>query len=327
MLLPANCRGRGHRAARRHRLGCRHARLARAAFAGRSGAGAQSRWAWIRRGRFRAFRTRASISSSSCPARMRSDATASWPWCRRRARCRASWRCRPRAGASGFVALSTIVEAFVAAPVHRHAGARLLPVSRHPQQRPVRRRRRGGRPAPRARGRAGAAALRRGGAARDRRQLPGRHGRVPAAAVRARRARLLSVPGPVNLNRFSAIYDMVAAAGPEVPAVHAGPGRRACSARNDLFDAIRQRDMLLHHPFQSFAPVMDLLRQAAADPDGAGDQADAVPHRRSVADRGCAGRRGAGRQGRHGHHRAARALRRGSQYRVVRRACRRRART
>jgi polyphosphate kinase len=29
---------------------------------------------------------------------------------------------------------------------------------------------------------------------------------------------------------------------------------------------IRQQDLLLHHPFQSFAPVMDFLRQASMDP-------------------------------------------------------------
>src|SRR5205814_321801 len=33
----------------------------------------------------------------------------------------------------------------------------------------------------------------------------------------------------------------------------------------DLFACIRHEDVLLHHPYQSFAPVMDLLRQAAAD--------------------------------------------------------------
>lgn len=34
----------------------------------------------------------------------------------------------------------------------------------------------------------------------------------------------------------------------------------------DLFDAISREDILLHHPFYSFTPVLDLVRQAAADP-------------------------------------------------------------
>jgi polyphosphate kinase len=35
----------------------------------------------------------------------------------------------------------------------------------------------------------------------------------------------------------------------------------------DMFDVIRRGDLLLHHPFQSFAPVIEFIRQAAVDPD------------------------------------------------------------
>ena len=73
------------------------------------------------------------------------------------------------------------------------------------------------------------------------------------------------MPGPVNLNRLTAIYDLVQR--PDLKYAIFTPGlpkRLATTA--DLFAAIRQNEMLLHHPYQSFAPVMDFLRLAAADP-------------------------------------------------------------
>src|SRR5579862_9001584 len=73
------------------------------------------------------------------------------------------------------------------------------------------------------------------------------------------------VPGPVNLNRFSAIYDLAQRTDLKYPTFTPGLPPRMVGA-TDLFAVIRQRDVLLHHPFRSFGPVMDVLRQAATDP-------------------------------------------------------------
>ncbi len=45
------------------------------------------------------------------------------------------------------------------------------------------------------------------------------------------------------------------------------PELQPANEEEDLFAIIRQRDVLLHHPFQSFQPVIDFLRKAARDPD------------------------------------------------------------
>jgi polyphosphate kinase len=76
---------------------------------------------------------------------------------------------------------------------------------------------------------------------------------------------LYRVSGPVNLNRLSAIYDLAGRSDlkyqPFTPVMP-----ELLSSGVDLFEQVRFRDWLLHHPFQSFAPVMDFLRLAAADP-------------------------------------------------------------
>ena len=73
------------------------------------------------------------------------------------------------------------------------------------------------------------------------------------------------MPGPVNLNRLSAIYDLVQRPDLKYPIFTPGMPKRMI-ANSDMFSVIRQNDVLLHHPYQSFAPVMDFVRLAAADP-------------------------------------------------------------
>lgn len=77
---------------------------------------------------------------------------------------------------------------------------------------------------------------------------------------------LFQVDGPVNLNRLAAIYDRVAR--PELKYAPFIPGSDYDPEKGpDIFKLIRQGDILLHHPFQSFRPVVELVAQAAADPD------------------------------------------------------------
>ena len=72
--------------------------------------------------------------------------------------------------------------------------------------------------------------------------------------------------GPVNLARMSALIEEV-----DVDLLEYRPflpgmpdGLRDAS---DLFATIRQHDILLHHPYQSFEPVVEFIRKAADDPD------------------------------------------------------------
>jgi polyphosphate kinase len=74
---------------------------------------------------------------------------------------------------------------------------------------------------------------------------------------------LYRVDGPVNLHRAVAIYDLVDR--PELKFQAFVPGLRG--ATGDLFAALDAGDILLHHPYESFAPVAELVRQAAQDPE------------------------------------------------------------
>jgi len=72
--------------------------------------------------------------------------------------------------------------------------------------------------------------------------------------------------GPVNLTRLMAVPDMLERPDLKFPAFTPSRPRRLPTG-SDIFAAIRRGDLLLHHPFESFSPVIELLRQAASDPD------------------------------------------------------------
>ncbi|NJD25365.1 MAG: polyphosphate kinase 1 [Betaproteobacteria bacterium] len=75
---------------------------------------------------------------------------------------------------------------------------------------------------------------------------------------------LYRVEGPVNLARLMQIPDSVDR--PEMKFPPFTPGMPKGLKGTTIFDSIRRQDILLHHPYQSFAPVIDLLNQAATDP-------------------------------------------------------------
>ncbi len=76
---------------------------------------------------------------------------------------------------------------------------------------------------------------------------------------------LYRTDGPVNLVRLSALYAMVDRQDLKYRPFVPGLPRRM-KAERDVFDTLRRGDLLLHHPYESFAPVVEMLRRAASDP-------------------------------------------------------------
>src|SRR5258707_842480 len=78
-------------------------------------------------------------------------------------------------------------------------------------------------------------------------------------------ADLYRVEGPVNLYRMREVPDQVAR--PDLKYPPFIPGLPPALDGADLFDVLKKQDVLLHHPFQSFLPVIDFIRTTANDPN------------------------------------------------------------
>jgi polyphosphate kinase len=71
--------------------------------------------------------------------------------------------------------------------------------------------------------------------------------------------------GPVNLHRLFSLYEQVER--PDLKYKAFVPRELHLTAKShDLFDEVRQRDILLHHPYDSFESVVSLIESAVADP-------------------------------------------------------------
>src|SRR5262249_31674448 len=74
-----------------------------------------------------------------------------------------------------------------------------------------------------------------------------------------------SIEGPLNIPDLMALYKL------DIRKARDEPFEPVTSssykAGENIFDLIRSHDVLLHHPYESFVPVVEFLRAAAADPD------------------------------------------------------------
>lgn len=76
---------------------------------------------------------------------------------------------------------------------------------------------------------------------------------------------LFRLDGPVNLQRLTALLEMVDR--PDLRFPKFSPGTpEVLDEDHDIFAAVEKDDQLLFHPYESFLPIIDWLRQAAKDP-------------------------------------------------------------
>lgn len=72
--------------------------------------------------------------------------------------------------------------------------------------------------------------------------------------------------GPVNIQRHTDAVNSIDRPDLNYPPLNAHYPKFKTAERN-LFNVLDEQDILLHHPYQSFTPVIDFIRQAAADPN------------------------------------------------------------
>ena len=75
------------------------------------------------------------------------------------------------------------------------------------------------------------------------------------------------IDGPLGFSRLMELCSLDRPDLKEKPFVPMIPASLGADCDGDLFSLIRQEDFLLHHPYHSFQPIVEFLRQAARDPN------------------------------------------------------------
>ena len=73
-------------------------------------------------------------------------------------------------------------------------------------------------------------------------------------------------PGPINLSRLIKIADRVDRSDLKFPPYKTGYPKTLRRRSANMFESIAKKDILLHHPYQSYSPVTHLLAQSCEDP-------------------------------------------------------------
>jgi polyphosphate kinase len=72
--------------------------------------------------------------------------------------------------------------------------------------------------------------------------------------------------GPIDLSRLRDLGNLERPDLKDKPFTPATPAELSPKTEDDIFTLFRRQDVLLHHPFESFQPVVEFLRKAANDP-------------------------------------------------------------
>ena len=75
------------------------------------------------------------------------------------------------------------------------------------------------------------------------------------------------INGSIGLGRLIELYALDRPDLKDKPLVPSIPPSLGSNAEEDIFSVIRREDLLLHHPYESFQPVVEFLQEAAHDPD------------------------------------------------------------